>query len=151
MIERDKRIRKILKDSFPAHKEKEKELYCKIVSQLPQRDNRYFIIAIAYTILSLSMLIFLIFNIKTISNCITTSITFMQELVQTSEITSNLLEYFIENTVNIRTLPQTEDPIAIVLYIAIIFFIIWYIYSMLNEYYLFKNENIIKRAIEEKR
>ena len=134
MIERDKRIRKILKDSFPAHKEKEKELYCKIVSQLPQRDNRYFIIAIAYTILSLSMLIFLIFNIKTISNCITTSITFMQELVQTSEITSNLLEYFIENTVNIRTLPQTEDPIAIVLYIAIIFFIIWYIYSMLNEY-----------------
>lgn len=126
---KDKQLSRILKDSFPAQQGKDLELCDRIMSQLPKRNNRPLIFAIAYTIISCSMLIFLIFNIKTISNAIMTMITSIQE----------------------QYIPNKENLIAIVSCVAIVSFIIWQIYSMLDEYYLFKNENTIRNAIGEKR
>lgn len=129
MNEKDKQLSRILKESFPAQQGKDLELCEKIISQLPKRNNRPLIFAVAYSIISCSMLIFLIFNIKTISNTIMTMITSIQE----------------------QYIPDKNNLIAIVACIAIVSFIIWQIYSMLDEYYLFKNENIIRDAIGEKR
>ena len=129
MNEKDKQLSRILKESFSVQQAEELELCNRIMSQLPKRDNRPLIFAISYIILSCSMLIFLIFNIKTISNVAINMITYMQE----------------------QCIPDKENLIEIVSCIAIVSFIIWQIYSMLDEYYLFKNENAIRNAIGERR
>lgn len=129
MTRKDRKLNETLKRAFPTQREKEKQLCDKILLQLPERNNRSFVSSIVYTLFSCIIFMALVLNTKTILN------------------TVNTITIFFHH----HQIPDKESIVAVVMCVTAVTFLIWQIYCIIDDYYLLKNEDIITRALKQKR
>ncbi len=129
MTRKDRKLNETLKRAFPTQRKKEKQLCDKILLQLPERNNRSFVSSIVYTLFSCIIFMALVLNTKTILNTINTIINFF----------------------HYHQIPDKGSIVAVVMCVTTVTFLIWQIYCIIDDYYLLKNEDIITRALKQKR
>lgn len=128
MTRKDITLSHTLKKAFPAQQKKEKLLCERILLHLPKRNNLFFILPMIYKLFSCCIFILLIFNIKTIINTIDTILIFVQE----------------------HQIPDKGNIIAIVISVSVVAFLLWQIYSTIEDYYLLKNDETIRQLQSKK-